>query len=79
MKDETNQSHFHHCCPSQAVPPGGEHQLTGGAEQLLVPEERNTANATFSIVLKGTFCSRKKLCSEWGYGHIIHSGKMLTT
>ena len=42
------------------VPPGGEHQLTGGAEQLLVPEERNTANATFSIVLKGTFCSRKK-------------------
>ena len=52
MKDEFNQSHFHHCCPSQVVPPGGEHQLTGGAEQLLAPEERNTANATFSIVLK---------------------------
>ena len=34
------------------VPLGGEHQLTGGAEQLLVPEERNTANATFSIGLK---------------------------
>ena len=60
MKDEINQSHFHHCCPSQAVPPGGEHQLTGGAEQLLVPEERNTANATFSIVWKEFFFVAEK-------------------
>ena len=43
------------------VPPGGEHQLTGGAEQLLVPEERNTANATFPLFWKELFVAEKTI------------------
>ena len=37
---------------SQVAPPAGKRQLTGGrqAEQLLVPEERNTATAANAIL-----------------------------